>query len=63
MGSPWEPDEDDAIYIELLEKSLLVHGDSYLSSENYDLPDNYWTYFNEERYGPITKEAAPKNLK
>lgn len=41
IGAPWEPEEDDSWYVNLLKRSYEVYKDSYMSSENWILPDDY----------------------
>ena len=61
LGAPWEPSNEDKIYLNLLERSYQKYKDLYLSFENLKLPKNYIDLFNKSRYQNEINVLTDKN--
>ena len=48
LGAPWEPQSDDKKYVEVLQRSYNKYKNYYISSEKWQLPENWKSLFQPE---------------
>ena len=48
LGAPWEPQSDDKKYVEVLQRSYNEYKNYYISSEKWQLPENWKSLFQPE---------------